>query len=104
MIQIANLPNRCIAFTRKLPDFTGRHAHLDISAFFSHHLSGCAGGPNKLSALSRHEFQIMNHRAFRDLMERQGISDLNIGIELFAGINSPLTYTTLAAADPWDMR
>jgi len=48
------------------------------SPFLGHELGGTAGGPDHFRACARHQLDIVQHGSFRDAVQRQGVSDLNV--------------------------
>src|SRR5580693_3321612 len=80
VIEIAHLANRRHATLRNFANLARRQFHQRILAFLGHQLSCAARRTHHLRALARLQFDIVNRRARRNVVQRQRIADENIGI------------------------
>src|SRR6187549_1639305 len=61
-----------------LANLAARQLDLRVGAVFGHQLSRGAGGANQLAALAFAHLDVVDHRAGRDVAERQGIAGANV--------------------------
>src|SRR5215469_13280794 len=85
VVEIANLADRGHAIDREPADFAGRHLHERIVALLAEKLRRSTSRANGLAAATGIEFEIVHHRAGRNVADLQGVARKNIRI--FAGRN-----------------
>src|SRR5216683_2463273 len=78
MIEVADLADRRHALHGKLANFAGRQLHERQVAFFAQQLRRAAGRTHHLAAAPRIEFQVVHHRAGRNVLELQRIARKNV--------------------------
>ena len=61
------------------PHLGGRQTHVRVVAFLGHQLRGRAGGAHELAALADLHFDVVDHRAGRDVAQRQRVAGLDVG-------------------------
>ena len=90
-VDVADLTDRSLAAEGDEPDLTAGETYLSVLAFLSHELSGVAGAADELSALAGEQLDAVDHRADGDVLEGDGVADLDIGaLAGNDGINSVL--------------
>ena len=80
MVNISNLPDGCLATDGDHPHLGGRQAQNGMVAFFGDQLGAAAGGPGQLRSFARFQFDIVDHRAQRNIGQTQAIARFDIGI------------------------
>ena len=88
VVEIAYLPDRCVAFLAHDPHLTRRKLQLDVIALLGHDLRIRASGSNNLPALTVDHLDIVNGRSQRNALQRQRVAGLDIrlrtGFQLIA--------------------
>src|SRR4051812_25347364 len=78
VFEIRDLANGGSAQHVDLANLAARQFDLRVGAVFCHQLSRGAGGANHLAALTFAHLDVVNHRAGRDITERQAIAGANV--------------------------
>src|SRR5439155_19199353 len=74
MVQVSHLTHGRHAFAKKLANFAGGHADLGETAFFGHELRRSSRGTHKLAAGPWNKLIVVQRGAFRNGVQRQGVS------------------------------
>ena len=80
-----------------LAKFARRHTEECVIAFLCHELSGSTSTTNQLGTLANLQLYVMNSRTNGDVLQRQGITNLDIGIR--AGYNFIADFQTVRSED-----
>jgi hypothetical protein len=80
VLYVTNLTDGCLAFQTYDAYFTGRKTYLSNTVVLSHQLSLSTSGTNQLCALTRIQFDVVNHSTNGDCGERQSVTRLNVCI------------------------
>src|SRR6188768_3726923 len=78
VFEVRNLAHRGAAQHVDLANLAARQFDLRVGAVFRHQLSRGAGGANQLAALAFAHLDVVDHRAGRDVAERQAIAGANV--------------------------
>src|ERR1700687_2516878 len=81
VIEVADLSDRRVALDEDLPDLARRHLDRRVLAFLGDELHGRSRAPRDLSALARSQLHVMDERAERNVLQRQGVpgQDVDVG-------------------------
>ena len=80
VVRVTDLPDRCHALHQHLAGLARGQLQQCILAFFRHQVDLRASGTGHLRALARTELDVMHDRPQRDVLQRQGIADENVGV------------------------
>src|SRR6478752_4200186 len=78
VFEVRDLADGCAAQHVDLANLAARQFDLRVGAVFGHQLSRGAGGANELSAFAFAHLDVVDHRAGRDVTERQAIAGANV--------------------------
>ena len=79
VLDVAELTDRRAAVDVNLAHFARRHAHLRVLVFLGHQLRRNAGRAHELAALTGAQLDVVDHRADRNVLDRQRVADLDVG-------------------------
>ena len=78
MFQIADFTDRRAAIHMNLAKLAGRHAEQGVIAFLCHELCRNTGAADKLGSFADLEFNVMNGRTNRNVLQRKRIANLDV--------------------------
>src|SRR4051812_23899790 len=78
MLEVRDLAHGRAAEHVDLANLAARQLDLRVGGVFGHELSGGAGGANHLAAFAFTHLDVVNHRAGRDVAERQAVAGANV--------------------------
>src|SRR6478752_2706946 len=78
VFEVRDLADGCAAQHVDLANLAARQFDLRVGAVFRHQLSRGTGRANELSAFAFAHLDVVNHRAGRDVTERQAIAGANV--------------------------
>src|SRR6478736_4768722 len=78
VLEIRDLADGGAAQHVDLANLAARQFDLRVAAVFGHQLSRGAGGANHLAAFAFTHLDVVDHRAGRDVAERQAIAGANV--------------------------
>jgi hypothetical protein len=79
VLSVTNFTNGGAASVMHHAHFAGWQSERHIVSFLSHHLSGGPSGTDNLSALSWLEFDVVNQRTKRDVLQHETVARQNVG-------------------------
>src|SRR5581483_344717 len=79
VLDVAELSDRGAADDQDLAHFARRHTHLRVLAFFGHQLSRTAGAAHEFAALAGTQFDVVDDRTDRNVLDRKTVAGLNVG-------------------------
>src|SRR5215510_14584402 len=74
VVDVAQLPHRRAAVDQDFAHRPRGQPHLGVVPLLGHQLSPGAGGPNQLTPATGLELEVVNHRADRDVLQREAVS------------------------------
>ena len=80
VLDVAELTDRSHAIHVHLAHFAGRQAYLRVFAFLGQKLRRAARRAHQLAAFARPHLDIVNHRAGRNILQRQGVPGNDVGL------------------------
>src|SRR5258708_3949670 len=80
VLDVTDLADGGVALGENLADFTGRQADLRVTGIDRHDGRAAAGGAADLGAAAGNDFDIVDGRAERDLVERKRVADDRLGV------------------------
>src|SRR5262249_50753840 len=97
VVRVGNRANSGHADFRNHPDFAGRQFHLGVTIAASDELGVGASGADHLATLKRLHLDIVDDRADRDVLHRQGVARLDV--DIFASDYNVAHINTLRSDD-----
>ena len=80
MVKVGNDADRRNAVQRDIAHLARGQTHKRVAVFLRHQLSHNAGRANKLAALARVKLNVVDHGTNRDVLERESVARLDIGV------------------------
>ena len=80
MIRVTNNADGSLAVQTDVTQLTGGQTNHCLAAFLSHQLSADACGTNQLCALARVQLDVVDHGTNRNVLNRQAVAGLDVGI------------------------
>ena len=97
MLGVADLTDGGAAASIHIADFAGRHTQLGVGTVLGDELHGGTGGTRDLRAAQRTELDGVHDSTGRDVLQRQVVAGLDIG--LLAGLNGVTLLDALGGDD-----
>ena len=97
VLGVADLTDGGAAASIHIADFAGRHTQLGVGTVLGDELHGGTGGTRDLRAAQRTELDGVHDRTGRDVLQRQVVAGLDIG--LLAGLNGVTLLDALGGND-----